>query len=168
MPAAAAWLLVGLCLTALPLAGPAWIAVAAYGCCYGAMELASRPFLAPPGRRWQVPQTMLIGAPPRRRVLVWGAILGPGFATRNPYAGFGLLPLAVAAMNGIRYGIALAVAVGLAHGTARALALLRDVGEVRAAGTAHLDLLLRTVYWRRLDGWLLLTAAALAIGHLIR
>ncbi len=139
---------------------------------------------------------MLIEAPARRRVLVWGALLGPGFATRNPYAGFGLLPLVVAAMPGSAAGLALGAAVGLAHGTARAAALLRDVrdlrpGPVRSAASSpvrssqvpaaagagggvtepaadavitHLDMLLRTVYWRRIDGAVLLAAAAAALA----
>ena len=106
----------------------------AYGGYYGATEVSGRRGLPPPGRAWQVPQTMLIDAPVRRRVLVWGALLGPGFATRNPYAGFGLLPLAVASMPGTGAGLAAGAAVGLAHGTARAVALLRDVRDLGRAG----------------------------------
>lgn len=120
---------------------------------------------------------MLIEASPRRRVLVWGAVLGPGFATRNPYAGFALLPLAVAALRpaGAWATLTLAAGIGLAHGGARALALLRDVGQARREGTGRLavagssvsaagqlDLLLKTVYWRRLDGGVLLVFAAVS------
>lgn len=177
LPAAVVWALLGWGLSALPLDRAAWILLACYGCCYGAMELARWPLLPPPGRRWQVPQTLLIDASPRRRVMVWGVLLGPGFATRNPYAGFALLPLAVAAMGGIGAGVALGAAVGVAHGAARALALIRDIQAGQRPEPAgqvdggHLDLLLRTLYWRRLDGWLLLAAAVIAIvalGHHIR
>jgi hypothetical protein len=162
-------MLLGLCLASLPLAGAALVIMAAYGCYYGVTELTGWPGLPPPGRSWQVPQTMVIGATPRRRVAVWGAILGPGFATRNPYAGFGLLPLAVASMDGARAGLALGAAIGLAHGSARAMALLRDVRQLpgQQAGDAlgHLDLVLKTIYWRRLDGTILLvTAAAAAVA----
>jgi hypothetical protein len=171
VPATAAWALIGLALAALPLTGAALVAAAAYGVYYGITELSGRRGLPPPGRRWQVPQTMMINASLRRRVLVWGAILGPGFLTRNPYAGFGLLPLALAAMRGAGAGLVLGAAIGAAHGTARALALLRDVRELRgpgepaAAGSApgtHLDLLLKIAYWRRLDGAALLAVAATA------
>ena len=117
-------------------------------------------------------------------MLVWGALLGPGFATRNPYAGFGLLPIAVAAMPGTGAGLAVGAAVGLAHGAARAMALLRDVRDLRlepasqvlaAAGggevtgppagapATHLDVLLKTVRWRRIDGGVLLAAAVTAL-----
>ncbi len=201
VPAIVAWALLGLGLGALGLVLPgsrgiALAAAAAYGGYYGAIELSGRRGLPAPGRPWQVPQTMLIDASPRRRVLVWGMLLGPGFATRNPFAGFGL--------------------VGLAHGAARGASLVRDVRELTAvppvavavpavgvpgaavavsavavpgasvavsavavpgaaipgggggpAGACgedalptHLDMVLRTIYWRRFDGAALLAVAA--------
>jgi hypothetical protein len=179
LPAVVIWTVLGLGLvaltTVLSLAEVALVLAAIYGCCYGVAEIAGLGRLAVPERRWQVPQSMLIGASPWRRVLVWGAVLGPGFATRNPYAGFGLLPIAVAAIAAFQpaAGVALAAAIGLAHGGARATALLRDIaaGQQAAAPDAagQLELLLRTVYWRRLDGTMLLavavTAAAASVSH---
>ncbi len=188
MPAVIAWLLLGAALSlpaaALPAAArpwPRWLALAvvvAYAAWYGAAELSGRPGPAPPGRRWQVPQEFMIGASPRRRALVWGAILGPGFLTRNPYAGFAVLPAAIPAMPGPVAGLWLAAAIGLAHGSARAGALLRDVRGLRACGregppgapglagdpAAHLGLLLRVVRWRRLDGLVLLAMAGAALA----
>ena len=219
VPAVAAWALLGLGLgatgAAVPgLRGVALAAVAAYASYYGALELSGRRGLPPPGRGWQVPQTMLIEASPRRRLLVWGALLGPGFATRNPFAGFGLLPLAVASMPGPAPAVAVGAAAGLAHGAARAVALLRDVREVSpapasvalagamrcgcgcrcgcgtGAGSAapetvateivaaevlpaevlptHLDMVLKTIYWRRFDGAMLLAAAATGVAACLR
>jgi hypothetical protein len=165
VPAVVSWVALGLCLAALPLTGVALVTAAVYGCYYGAIEIAGRRGLAVPGRRWQVPQSMMIDASPRRRILVWGAILGPGFLTQNPYAGFGLLPVAVAAMRaaGTEACLALAAAVGLAHASARAAALLRDVRRGAAASaTEQLDVLLKTIYWRRFDGAALLAVAAAA------
>lgn len=178
VPATAVWALLGLALTAVPLRWLALPLLAAYGGYYGALELTGRSGLPVPGRSWQVPQSMLIGAPPRRRLLVWGALLGPGFATRNPYAGFWLLPAAIAAMPGPAAGVVLGTAVGCAHGSARAAALLRDVAQTRAVAagvpvavsqdalTGHLDALLKTVYWRRFDGAVLLTTGLLAAAIL--
>jgi hypothetical protein len=194
LPAVITWAPLGLGLGALGqlvpgLQGAALAAVAAYGLCYGLTELSGRLGPAPPGRSWQVPQTMLLDAPPRRRLLVWGALLGPGFATRNPFAGFGLLPLAVAAMPGAGAGVALGATIGLAHGTARAAALLRDVRELgrEPAGAAtlavaggvpgaaaaevlptHLDMVLKTIYWRRFDGAVLLAVAATGLAACVR
>ena len=177
LPAVAVWTVLGagllalatvLSLAGMALAGVALVLAAIYGCCYGVAEIAGLGRLAVPGRRWQVPQSMLIDASPWRRVLVWGAVLGPGFATRNPYAGFGLLPIAVVATAAFQpaAGVALAAVIGLAHGGARATALLRDIasGQQIAAldASGQLGLLLRTVYWRRLDGTMLLAVAAIA------
>jgi hypothetical protein len=177
LPAAAAWALLGLGLGALALGlgalglGPralsltALIAMAGYGACYGLAEVAGRPMLRPPGSWWQVPQSFVKGASRRRRLLIWGSVLGPGFATRNPYAGFGLLPLAVAAAGSVPAAVALAAAVGVAHGAGRAVALLRDAGG--ASGADPLQLVLRSLYWRRLDGFALLIAAVLAVTQIL-
>jgi hypothetical protein len=165
LPAVLSWVVLGLCLAAIPLTGVAMVAAAVYGCYYGGLELAGRRGLAVPGRRWQVPQSMMIDASPRRRILVWGAILGPGFLTQNPYAGFALLPVAVAAMRAAGTGacLAFAAAIGLTHGTARAAALLRDVRRgATTSATGQLDVLLKTIYWRRFDGAALLAVAAAA------
>lgn len=173
IPALATWLALGLGLALVPLAGFALAASVAYGGYYGVTELSGRRGLAVPGRRWQVPQSMVIGASPRRRLLVWGAILGPGFLTQNPYAGFGLLPLAVAAERaaGPAACLALAAAIGLAHGSGRAAALIRDLRRAVLSTTGpgdQLETLLKIVYWRRLDGAALLVAAAAALAVALR
>ena len=167
LPAAVAWAVLGLLLNVLPLSLAALSLIVVYGACYGLTESAGRARPAPPGSRWQVPQTMVAGVSRRRRVLVWGAILGPGFATRNPYAGFGLLPLAVAAVGSIPAGIALAAVIGVAHGTGRALALLRDAREAMAGD--HLRMILKSLYWRTFDGFaLLVVSGAAAVACLYR
>jgi hypothetical protein len=159
-PAVVVWAVIGLLLTALPIATVALLAVAAYGLLYGLTEVSGGRRPVAPGRAWQVPQDLMIGAGSRRRLLTWGLILGPGFLTRNPYAGFGILPLLVASAGSVRTGLALAAAVGTAHGAGRALALLRDAAS--PAGDPF-TLLLSSLRWRRLDGLLLLAVAATAI-----
>jgi hypothetical protein len=159
LPAVALWLLIGAVTSVLPLSGPAVVLAAGYALVYGGTEAAGRLWPAAPGRTWQVPQPMVIGASPRRRLLVWGSILGPGFLTRNPYAGFGLLPLAVAAAGS--GGLVLAGAVGAAHGSGRALALL----HANRSGPADdpMRLLLRSAAWRMTDGLILLVVAGAAV-----
>jgi len=178
VPAVLAWALAGGLLGLLPLA-PVCLGLAIlYGLYYGITEVRGMRGLPAPGRRWQVPQTMMIDASPSRRVVVWGSVLGPGFLTRNPYAGFGMLPLVVAitGLAGPWAAVALGACAGLAHGGARAVALLGDlrvtapaVAGVPSAPSAQLDLLLKAVYARRLDGAVLLviavTAAALAVSY---
>jgi hypothetical protein len=152
----------GLLENLLPLSRAALLLVVAYGAFYGLAEATGRSGIAPPASRWQVPQTMVAGASHRRRILTWGSILGPGFATRNPYAGFALLPLAVATAGSIAAGIALAAAVGVVHGTGRALAVLRDT---RNAATAdHLRMVLKSMYWRTFDGFALLVISGAALA----
>jgi hypothetical protein len=172
--AAVAWTVLGLALGALGeaagwLSRAALVAMAGYGACYGLAEVAGWPRLRPPGSRWQVPQAFVKGGSRRRRILIWGMVLGPGFATRNPYAGFGLLPLAVAATGSLPAAVALAASVGVAHGTGRALALLRDArrGQGRA-DSDHLKLVLRSLYWRRCDGLALLAVTGLALAAWLR
>jgi hypothetical protein len=162
LPAVVAWAALGSCLGALPLTGPALVLTAIYAACYGLTEVTGKLSLRPPGRKWQVPQTMVMGVSDRRRILVWGSILGPGFLTRNPYAGFGLLPIAVATASGVRAAVILAAAIGLAHGSARALALLRDARPAAAADPMRLVLV--SMYWRTFDGCVLLVIAGVAIA----
>jgi hypothetical protein len=167
VPAMVAWAVLGAVLGALPLTRPALVLAAAYALCYGVNELVGRRRLRPPGTSWQVPQTMVVDTKPWRRMLVWGSILGPGFVTRNPYAGFALLPLIVASASGVRSAVVLAAVIGLAHGAGRALALLRDAGP--SAGRDPIRIVLVSMRWRKLDGLILLViagAASLACAEL--
>jgi hypothetical protein len=162
LPAVAVWTVLGVVLGALPLARPAMLLAAIYAAGYGLTEATGWLGLPPPGRRWQVPQTMVMRASGRRRILLWGSILGPGFLTRNPYAGFGLLPIVVATAGDVRAAAGLAAAVGLAHGAGRALALLRDARRGPAADPMRL--VLTSMYWRAFDGFVLLVVAGAAIA----
>jgi len=160
LPAIIVWMTLGLLVNLLPLSVIALALMAGYGVFYGVLEAGGRARPAPPGSRWQVPSEWVRGVSRRRRFAVWGSLLGPGFATRNPYAGFWLLPLAVAAVGNLGYGVLLAAAVGAAHSTGRALGLLRDVKDVDV--NSYLQSTLRSMYWRRVDGFALLAAAGAA------
>jgi hypothetical protein len=63
--------------------------------------------------------------------------------------------------------VALAAAVGLAHGTGRALALLRDARPGRAAPDP-MRIVLASMYWRTLDGYVLLVTAGAATAGCLR
>ena len=165
VPAALAWALLGLLLNFLPLSRAALLLAVVYCVFYGVPEALGRAGPAPPGSRWQVPQRMVSGVSPRRRILVWGAVLGPGFATRNPYAGFGLLLLMVAALGSVTTGVAVAAAIGIAHGTGRALAVVRDSRQIGA--TEYLRTLLKSMYWRTFDGLALLVIGGVAASAYI-
>jgi hypothetical protein len=165
VPAIFIWALLGLLLNLLPLRGVALALIVAYGAYYGLVEAGGRPGLAPPGRKWQVPAPWVGNVPRFWRTAVWGSLLGPGFATRNPYAGFGLLPLAVAAAGDVRAGAALGAAVGLLHSTGRALALLRDVRDLSSAD--YLQSVLLSLRWRIFDGMALLAVTGVAVMTIV-
>jgi hypothetical protein len=150
----------GLLVNLLPLSAIALVLVAGYGVFYGILETGGMPRPTPPGSRWQVPAKWVRGVSRRRRFVVWGSLLGPGFATRNPYAGFWILPLAVAAIDDLGYGVLLAAAIGAAHSTGRALGLLHDVKDVDV--DSYLQSTLKSMYWRMADGFALLVAAGAA------
>ena len=164
-PAAAAWALLGLLANVVPVRPAALAMTVGYGIYYGLIETSGRTGLPPPGRSWQVPARWVDNVPRWRRILIWGSLLGPGFATRNPYAGFGLLLLIVCSAGSIWLGVALAVTLGLLHSLARAAALLRDVRQ--PPGTDYLDLLARSMRWRALDGLALLTIAGAATTTIV-
>jgi hypothetical protein len=158
------WAVLGALLGALHLGRIALLVAAGYAICYGATEVAGRRWPRAPGTSWQVSQAMVLNAPAWRRILIWGSMLGPGFATRNPYAGFWLLPLLVASARGVGPAAVLGAAIGMAHGTGRALALLRDAGP--SAGADPMATLLTSMRWRVLDGVVLLVIAGAASAAL--
>lgn len=164
VPAAVTWAVLGAALGALALARPALVLAGAYAAVYGTAQVSGWLGLPAPGTRWQVPADMVLGASPRRRILVWGAILGPGLATRNPYAGFGLLLIAVTAAGGPAAGALTGLAVGLAHAAGRALALLRDAPRPAAD---PIQLIITTARWRVLDGYALLVIAGAVAARLL-
>ena len=160
VPAAAVWALLGLALGALPIASAAIVTAAIYGCGYGVIEASGMARPAAPGRRWQVPQDLLLGGRGGRRVVVWGAILGPGLLTRNPYASFGMLVVLAATVGGLPAAVWVAALIGAAHASGRAFAVLRDSAR---AQDDPFSLLLRSLRWRVLDGLALLAVAGAAL-----
>jgi hypothetical protein len=158
--------LLALALNLIPVANAALIVILLYGGYYGAIEATERIGLSAPGSNWQIPQRFVIGVPRARRVLVWGSILGPGFATRNAFAGFALLPIAIATVGNVAAGVGLGAAIGFAHGAGRATALVRDARQ--AATIDYLELTLKKMRWRMIDGYLLMLIAGVSVAAIMR
>jgi len=154
------WMPIGLALNIYDLRRFSLVLLVIYCVYYGLTESTGLPGRAPPGSSWQVPQSLVAGTSPRRRILIWGGILGPGFFTRNPYAGFWLLPLAISLLDSIHTGVLAAAIIGFAHGSGRALALVRDARATDAVG--YLQSVLRSMYWRTFDGIMLLALGGMA------
>jgi hypothetical protein len=86
------------------------------------------------------------------RTLVWGATLGPGLMTRNPYAGIWLMPLLIAVTAGPLAGALTGATVGAAHGLGRAFATIEAV-RVRSRGPRMpTEFVLHQLRWRLADG----------------
>jgi hypothetical protein len=161
VPAVGVWVLVGWLLNLFPLSSAALIAVTLYAIIYGISESIDRAYPVPPTILWQVPSAGVRHVSAWRRILIWGSILGPGFVTINPYAGFALLVLTVASIGNVRDAVILAASIGAMHGLGRSLALLRDVQGWGPAD--YKEATRRQTYWRRTDGQLLLIISGLAI-----
>lgn len=144
----------------MPISGLSLVAIVIYGAFYGAFEAAGRARPPAPGSRWQVPSSWVRSVSPGRRLWVWGTLLGPGFATRNPYAGFAFLVLAVAAVGDLRQGAVIALMIGVAHAAGRAVALLRNVRLITAAD--YMNSLVKEIHWRMIDGYALLAIVGVA------
>lgn len=165
IPAGLAWLVIGVLLNVISLRHGALVLMLVYCAYYGVQESGGLHGIRPPSTSWQVPKTFVHAASWQRRVIVWGALLGPGLATRNPYAGFGLLPIAIATVGLRPAGLVVAFAIGVSHATGRALALLRDVERLDESD--YYESVLRSMRWRRVDGFALLGFGGFALLALI-
>lgn len=132
-----------------------------YALAFGIAETFGLPLPAP-SLAWQVPAQWVKGRSPVVQAATWGALLGPGLVTRNPYAGMWLLPLLIALNHNLLTAMAIGMAVGIAHGGARALGVLSNRRRM-ATNCSHLMILGAQLRWRYIDGLALLLAAG-ALG----
>ena len=118
------------------------------------------------GLIWQVPASWVKGRSAAAGAFIWGVTLGPGLVTKNPYAGMWLLPLLVA-LNALNHNflltVVLGIAVGAAHGGARAIGVLRNRKCIAGDISAHMKILQAQEHWQYIDGMALLLAAG-ALG----
>lgn len=139
----------------------AWI----YTLVFGLLEILGIPFRVP-GLRWQVPSSWIKGHPSQVQTIVWGATLGPGLLTVNPYAGMWLLPFLVALNHGLFASIIIAIAIGIAHGSARAVGILSNRRHMDT-GCGHLLIMAAQLRWQYIDGLALLLATGGLAAYVI-
>ena len=131
----------------------------AYTLWFGAHEALGLPQQVP-SLAWQVPSGWINRRSPILQALTWGTMLGPGLVTRNPYAGMWLLPLLLALNTNLLMAILVGLAIGAAHGGARALGVLSNREQMDDdMDYAYLSILGAQLRWLYLDGLLLLLAA---------
>jgi hypothetical protein len=158
VPAIVVWGALGAALGALGTSRAVKVVAVTYALVYGISETLRFPIRSP-SLRWQVPSTWVRHRSSRVRVLVWGAALGPGLLTRNPYAGMWLVPLALALVGDVRTGLACGAAAGAAHGVARAFGLRSNIRSDR--GRTDFALVADQLRWKLVDGLALLVAAGI-------
>lgn len=129
-------------------------------CCYAAVfgtcEVLGIPFRQL-GLAWQVPNQWLHGRSSIMQTLIWGVCLGPGFITRNPYAGIWVLPLLLILTPNWMTAMMLGIAVGFAHGCGRAIGVLKN--QCKLEETCSPMMIVKQMRWKFLDGCALLIIA---------
>jgi hypothetical protein len=156
LPAALLWGFVAMALA--PLLGIAhltailaWI----YAAAFGLLEAIGIPF-RPLGPPWQVPAQWLKGRSSVIQTLIWGIVLGPGFVTRNPYAGMWLLLVLLPLQASFAALVVAGCAIGITHAATRVGGVIYNH---RHPDTGALLTVLAQTRWRIADGMLLVFVA---------
>lgn len=160
-PAALVWFVIGIVAWLLPQTWLLLVLLTGYSGFFGFAEISASAVM-PPASSWQVPGGWVAHRHPARQTLVWGATLGPGLMTRNPYAGMWAVPaLAVFSPN----PVLTAMACGVVHASGRAIGILLNATRL---GSSVDRIMLRYYWWRAVDGLALLVLAGLSILWLTR
>jgi hypothetical protein len=125
-----------------------------YALVLGLLEALAISF-RPLSLNWQVPAQWLQSRSAFAQTLIWGTALGPGFVTRNPYAGIWLLPVMLTLNQHIFTNLGIGIVIGIAHGGARAIGVLLTRQNLDTCGSG----ILKQWRWRVADGLMLLFGA---------
>src|SRR6266568_763728 len=127
-----------------------------YALLFGLVETLGA-VLPTPSSRWQVPDRWLKGHSLTAQTLIWGVVLGPGFITRNPFAGIWLVPLLLTLNQSLPTMLLASALVGAAHASGRAIGILTNIKHVETS-CGHLLILSAQLRWKFVDGLTLLVA----------
>ncbi len=168
LAAAFVWGIIGIVcawVSSIPLMMP--LVALAYGLWFGLLEALGLPSRAP-GLAWQIPSGWIDGRPWVFQTVTWGATLGPGLLTRNPYAGMWLLPLLLTLHHSLLIAVVVGVAVGAVHGGARVLGVLSNRKRIDAdTEYYHLQIVGAQLRWQYFDGLALLLAAGALAAYVL-
>lgn len=160
LPAALVWSLLGWIWASVHVSIVSRSVAVAYAAVFGIAEVMWLR-LSPPSSGWGVPARWVRGRGMPSRTVIWGTLLGPGLVTKNPYAGMWLLPLLMWSAPTAAAGAVVGLGAGLAHGSMRAWGVRSNARHGRGGHA----IMLRQLYWRYVDGAVLLfAAAALAVS----
>ncbi len=165
IPAAVVWSGLGVVLSRMSgLKTLALVVALVFTLWFGTVETLGLPVFRP-GLAWQVPAQWVRGRP-AIRTLIWGAVLGPGLMTRNPFVGIWLLPFLLILAPNIAVAAGMGLAIGIAHGGMRALGVLRNRRRIMAS-CDPLFILSAQIQWRAVDGLGLLIAGGGLLAHVL-
>jgi hypothetical protein len=155
------WATLGAALGALSEVGLPLVLAIAYAFVYGLAETMRFPVRTLTLTR-QVPSSWIRGRHPAMQAAIWGVALGPGLFTHNYYAGIWLVPIVVAMSGGVRQGALVGVLVGLTHGLARAIGILRLMPRLEE-WERPAPIVLARMRWKAIDGVALLLTAGILL-----
>jgi hypothetical protein len=156
LPAALLWGVVAVAIYPLTLVSHT-IAILAgmYAVVFGLLEAAGIPFRSL-GSAWQIPAQWLKRRSVMTQTLIWGVTLGPGFLTRNPYAGMWLILLLLPLQHSFPALVLAGGIVGATHGASRVAGIIYNH---RHLDNVALLTVLAQARWRIADGMMLLFIA---------
>lgn len=162
-PGTLAWAMIAWLIAESGLPTSVWgVATLVYGAAFGVIQISGHR-LQPPQIRWQVPSTWVRHRARIANNLVWGAILGPGLLTKNPFAGMWALPLLLGLGGSPTVAGSL---VGLVHSATRVAGIVMSAsGEIDPISPVAWR---PYFHWRYVDGLLLLAVAGGLIAAFFR
>jgi hypothetical protein len=150
VPATAVWAALGAAASSIGAPRTFLWLTFAYAVCYALAEgLSTR--VRSPSSSWQVPFKWLKDRSQAKRIAIWGAMLGPGLLTRNPFAGMWVIPLLLGATGSALSGALAGATCGGLHGAARLAGIIRVQREAQGPGCESALVVLRTLRWRAVD-----------------
>jgi hypothetical protein len=164
LPAMAVWAVLGAALGTVSGAKPLLFAAVAYALGYGLAETLRLPLRVVTLSR-QVPASWIRGRSPGAQVAVWGLALGPGLFTHNYYAGIWLIPMMLAFNGDAKQGAFVGALVGLGHGLARAVGILRLIPNLEE-WERPATIILARFRWKLVDGLALVLAAGILMPRM--
>lgn len=159
VPAALAWTVVALLMSWVTPSGAALTAALVFAAAYGITQLTMIP-VPVPTLPFGTPSSWLRGRGSRAQAAIWGATLGPGFATRNPYAGMWLAVLALGVIDPVVHASVVGCVAGAGHGFARSVGIALNI---RRRATPF-EVMAARMHWRLVDGVALIGAAGVIVG----
>lgn len=159
IPAALAWAIVAFMLSWIASPDVSKVAAVGLAVMYGATQLLMLG-VPVPTLPFGTPSSWLRGRGPRAQIAIWGTTLGPGFATRNPYASMWVAVSALCMIEPASHASLVGAVAGGSHGLARSAGIALNI---RRQATPF-EVMAARIHWRFVDGAALLGVATILLS----